>query len=157
MAVVGAAFLLSVDGTLARIHVEYDAVGAIHRLGLGQHVPVHDHEPDQILLTGQQLGLEPMQRRRERCTAVPDLWRPDQAKRRIRREACRVVEVLIPGQAAVNRLPQQIGQPELRVQPLPGVVQVLRDEMLQPQAFIQLTDQNEARVGRDARPLERDF
>ncbi len=31
------------------------------------------------------------------------------------------------------------------------------DDLLQPQAFIQLTDQNQARVGGDARPLERDL
>jgi hypothetical protein len=98
-----------------------------------------------------------MQRRCERCASVPGLWRPDQAKRGVGSESLGVFEVFIAGQAAVDRLPQEIRQPELRVQPLPGVAQVLRDEMLQPQAFIQLTDQNEAGVGGDARSLERDF
>ena len=79
------------------------------------------------------------------------------AKRRVRRHAHRVVEVLIPGQAAVDRLPQEIRQAELRVQALSGVAQVLRDECRQPQAFIQLAHQNETGVGRDARPLERDL
>ena len=43
-------------------------------------------------------------------------------------------------------MPQEIRQAELRVQPLSGVVQVLGDECLQPQAFIQLAHQKEARV-----------
>ena len=34
---------------------------------------------------------------------------------------------------------------------------MLRDERLQPQAFIQLAHQQETGVGRDARPLERDL
>ena len=38
-----------------------------------------------------------------------------------------------------------------------GVVQVLRDECLQPETFIQLAHQNEAGVGGDARTLERDL
>jgi len=37
--VIGAAFLLTMNGTLAGIHIEHDAVGAIQRLGLPQHVP----------------------------------------------------------------------------------------------------------------------
>ncbi len=34
---------------------------------------------------------------------------------------------------------------------------MLRDECLQPQAFIQLAHQNETGVGRDPRSLERDL
>ena len=66
------------------------------------------------------------------------------------------VEVFRAGQAAVDRLPHEIGQPALRVQSVAGVVQTLRDDELQPEAFVQLTDQNQADVGGDARPLEGD-
>ncbi len=38
-----------------------------------------------------------------------------------------------------------------------GIAQVLGDECLQPQTFIQLAHQNEASVRSDARSLERDF
>ena len=78
-------------------------------------------------------------------------------KCRVRRHAHRVVEVLIPGQAAVDRLPQEIRQAKLSVQALSAVAQVLCDERLQAQAFIQLAHQNEAGVRGDARSLERDL
>ena len=54
-------------------------------------------------------------------------------------------------------VPEEIRQTELGVQPMSGIAQVLRDECLQPQAFIQLAHQNEAGVRGDARSLERDF
>jgi hypothetical protein len=78
MPVVSASFLLAVYGTLAGIHVEHDAVGSVDHLRLSDHVAVHGHQPHEILLTGQQLGLEPMQSRCERSAAVPDLRRPDE-------------------------------------------------------------------------------
>ncbi len=100
-------------------------------------------------LAGQQLGLEPMQSGRQRRTPVPPLRRSDQARRRIGREARRVVEVFVARQAAIHGLPEQIRHAELRVQSLSGIVQVA-------QALIQLTDQNQAGVGGDARSLKRD-
>ena len=75
----------------------------------------------------------------------------------VRRHAHRVVEVFVAREPAVDRLPQEVRQAELRVQPLSGVAQVFGDECLQPQAYIQLAHQNEAGVRGDARSLERDF
>ena len=77
--VVGAALLLTVNRTLAGVHVEYDAVGAIKRLGLPERLPVQRHQPDQILFPGQQLGLEPVQGRGQRRPSVPDPLRADQS------------------------------------------------------------------------------
>jgi len=45
---------------LARIHVEHDPAGARRHPGLREHLPVHGHQPDEVLLSGQQLGLKPM-------------------------------------------------------------------------------------------------
>ena len=45
------------------------------------------------------------------------------------------------GQASVHRLLQQIRQPELGVHSLSAVTQALRDEGLQTEALIQLTDE----------------
>ncbi len=143
--------------TFARIHVEHDPVGARGHLGLCEHLPVHGPQPDEVLLSGQQLGLKPVQHRCQRRTPVPELWRSDEAKRRVRRHAHRVVEIFVAREPAVDRLPEEIRQTELGVQPLSGIAQVLGDECLQPQAFIQLAHQNEAGVGGDARSLERDF
>ena len=143
--------------TLAGIHVAHDPAGARRHPGLRQHLPVHGHQPDEILLSRQQLGLEPMQRRRQGRTAVPDLGRPDETKCRVRRHAHRVVEVFVAREPTVDRLSQEIRQAELGVQALSGVAQVLGDECRQPQAFIQLAHQKETGVGGDARPLERDL
>jgi hypothetical protein len=73
VAVVGAAFLLSMHWALAGIHVEQDAVGSVQRLGLPNHVAVHGHQSDEVLLARQQLGLEPVQGGRQRRTPIPSL------------------------------------------------------------------------------------
>ena len=98
-----------------------------------------------------------MQGRCQRRTPVPELWRPDETECRVRRHARRVVEVFVAREPAVDRLPEEIRQTELGVQPMSGIAQVLGDECLQPQAFIQLAHQKETGVGGDARPLERDL
>ena len=53
---------------------------------LREHLPVHGHQPDEILLSRQQVGLEPTQRRCQRRTPVPELWRPDETKGRVLRK-----------------------------------------------------------------------
>ena len=84
--VVGAAFLLPMHRALAGIHVEHDAVGSVERLCLSDQVAVHRHQPIEVVITGQQLGLEPMQSGRQGCTPVQPRRRPDQTKGRIGRE-----------------------------------------------------------------------
>ena len=98
-----------------------------------------------------------MQSGRQGCTPVQPRRRPDQTKGRIGRETLRVVEVFVARQAAVHRLPQEIGQPELRVPSVASVVQVRSDDPRKAKAFIQLTHQDQAGVGGDARPLKRDL
>ena len=80
VSVIGAPFLRPVHRALARIHVEHDPVGGRGHLGLREHLPVHGSQPGEIVLLGQQLGLKPVQRRCQRPTPVPALWRPDEAK-----------------------------------------------------------------------------
>ncbi len=104
--VVGAALLLTMNRTLAGVHVEHDAIGAVETFGLPKRLPVQRHQPDQILFLGQQLSLEPVQGRGQRRATVPDPLRTDQSERRIGCESFSVIEVLVARQAAVNRLPQ---------------------------------------------------
>jgi hypothetical protein len=130
-----------VHRALAGIHVQDNAVGSVCRLDLSNDITVHSHQPDQIFLSGQQLGLEPMQRRRQRRATIPDLRRSDQTKRGVSRESLRVIEVLIASQPTVDRLSQQVGESELRVQAMARITQVLRDEGRQSEAFIQLADE----------------
>ena len=141
--VIGAPFLLPMHRALTGVHVEYDAVGSVQGLGLSDHVAIHGHQPNEVLLAGQQLGLEPMQRRGQRRTPVPPFRGSDQPKRRVGRETSGVIEVFVAGQAAVDRLPQKIGQPELGVQSAAGVAQVPGDDRLKPEAFVKLADQNQ--------------
>ena len=79
-------------------------------------------------------------------------------------QSLHVIEIPIAGQAAVDRLPQQIRQPELRVQAVAGVAQVFCDDRLQTEAFIQLANQNQAssEMTRDPetrlqKPIEREL
>ena len=62
-----------------------------------------------------------------------------------------IVDILVPGQAAVQPLPQQVRKGQLRILP-PSVGQVLFDVFSEAQAFVQLPDQNQA-----AQPLTSDF
>lgn len=70
-------------------------------------------------------------------------------------ESLRVVEVFVARQAAVDRLPQEIRQRKLGVQSAAGVAQVFGDDRPQPEAFVQLADQNQPGVRSDARSLKR--
>jgi hypothetical protein len=73
--VVGTAVLLTMHRALAGIQVEHRAVGSVPRLAMSDHIAVHGHQPDEVLLASQQLGLEPMQRGGQGRTPVPSLRR----------------------------------------------------------------------------------
>ena len=62
-----------------------------------------------------------------------------------------------PAKPAVDRLTQQIRHADLCVRAVAGIAQVVGDALLQSEAFIQLADQNQPRVRRDMRSLERDL
>jgi hypothetical protein len=65
--------------------------------------------------------------------------------------------MFVPRQAAVQRLPQPIGERQLLVLAAPTDSQVFLDEFVQPQAFVQLSHQQQAAVGSDSRALEINF
>jgi hypothetical protein len=68
-----------------------------------------------------------------------------------------IIHVPVPSQAAVHRLPQQIGQWELCVLTPTGIGQLLPDEFAESQAFVQLLDENQATIGGDSRTLGSTF
>ena len=90
-------------------------------------------------------------------TAIPDLLRADQPKRRVSRHSDGVVDVLVACQAAVDRLPQQISERELLVQALSRVAEILIDQLPETEPLVQFANQNQATVGSDVRSLEIDF
>ena len=135
MAVVGAALLLAVDRAFGRIHVENDPLGVVLRLGLRNQLAVHSHQPQQVIFARQHLCLEALQSRGQCPAAIPVLLRADRAKGRIGRHSDGVIEVLVAGESAVNRLPQQIGQRELLVRALPRIHKVFVDQLAKPQSL----------------------
>ncbi len=90
----------------------------------------------------QHFGLERLQARGQGRAPLPDLPRADQPEGRILREARGIVHILIPGQPAIDRLPQKIGQRQLDILAPPGIVHVTVHEFAQAETFIQLAHQN---------------
>ncbi len=121
--------LPAVDRALGRVHVENDALGVVLRLGLRNQLAVHSHQPQQVLFARQHLCLEALQSRGQCPAAIPVPLRADQAKGRVSRHSDGVIEVLVAGESAVNRLPQQIGQRELLIRALPRVGEMFVDQL----------------------------
>ena len=157
VSVVGTAFLLAMDRTLGGVHVQNDPLGVVERLRLPDQLSVQCQQPQQVLFARQHLRLEAVQRRGQGRTAIPDLLRADQAKRRVSRHSDGVVDVLVARQAAVDRLPQQISERELLVCALPGVAEMLVNQFSETEPFVQFANQNQTTVGSDVRSLEIDF
>jgi hypothetical protein len=63
------------------------------------------------------------------------------------REARGVVDIRIPGQAAIDRLPQQVGQRQLDILASARIAQVSFYEHAQAETLIQLAHQNQTAVG----------
>ena len=104
----------------------------------------------------QQFGLERLQARGQRRSALPDLLRADEPEGRVLGEALGVVDILVARQSAVYRLPHQVGQRQLGVLSA-RVGQVPFDEFAEAQPFIQLPHQEQAAVRSDPRTLEVDL
>ena len=157
VSVVGTAFLLAMDRTLGGVQVQNDPLGVVERFRLPDQLSVQRHQPQQVLFARQHLRLEAVQRRGQGRTAIPDLLRTDQPKRRIDRNPLGVVEVLVASESAVDRLPQQIGQRELLVQALSRVAEMLVDQLPESESFIQFANENQTAIRGDSRSLEIDF
>jgi len=100
--------------------------------------------------------LERLQARSQGCPTLPDLLGADEPKGWILRHALGVVDILIPGQSAVHRLPQQVDQRQLGILAPAGIGQVPFHEFAQAQTHIQLAHQNQTTVGSHSRALEVD-
>jgi len=87
------------------------------------------------------------------ATPFANLLGADEPEGRILRKALGVVDILIPGQSAVHRLPQQIDQRQLDIFAPAGIAQVSPHEFAETQTFIQLAYQNQTTVGGHARAL----
>jgi hypothetical protein len=90
----------------------------------------------------QHFGLERLQARGQGRATLPDLPRADEPEGRILRQARGVVHILISGQAAIDRLAQQVGQRQLDILASTGIAQMSVHEFAQAETFVQLAHQN---------------
>ena len=118
-----AAGTTSVDARAVRV----DSIGRgveTHKPHRTTHIGVRFWDPEP--------RAAPVTNGEDRKSPVQEFLRPDETKGWVRRHADRVVGVFVASELAVDRLPQESRQAELPVQPMSGVVEVLRDEHLQP-------------------------
>lgn len=116
---------------------------------------VQASEPLVISFLGEDLRLEPMQRGRERDTRVSPLPRRQHPKRGVFDQSLGVVRVLVPGQAAIDRLTKQVGQRELAVASHAGSVRCRSISGLKP-TLVQVMGQQQSGVGGQRRTSELD-
>ena len=155
--VVGALLLLSVHRNLRRVHIQDRPVTRVHGFRLPDQSPVESCQSGKVLLLDQHLGFEALQARGQSRPSIPDLLRTDQPKGWVLGKPLRVVEVFVARQAAVHRLPQQVGKRKLRVLATTGIGQMLLDQFSKSQPLVELAHQDQATVGSDARTLEIDL
>ena len=152
--VVGTLFLLSVYRDLGRIHVQDRPVTRLHGFRFPDQGSVESCQSGKVLLFGQHLGLKGLQPGSQSRTSIPDLFGTDQPEGRVLGEPLGVVEVFVASQAAIDGLPQQVGEGKLRILPSAGVGQMLFDQCSEPESLVEFAHQDQAAVGRDAGTLE---
>jgi hypothetical protein len=99
---------------------------------------------------------EPVQGGRERNTGHPPLARGQHPKRRVLGQTLSVVGVLVPGQAAIDGLAEEIRQGELGVAPGAGIAEVSLDQGVEAEVLVQLAWQQQPGVGGHRRAMELD-
>ena len=154
MAVVGAAFLFAVGRALARIHVEHDdprLTPLVHRVDpLARQIG----ESGEVLRPRQPLGLEAAHLAGR---GSPTHWRfaaDHPAHRRVAAQPISVVHILVAGQPAEYRLPQQ---PDQQVASVPAgacLRQSLAAACGQSEHVVQLAIGQQSAIGGDRRTVE---
>ena len=156
VSVVRRLLLRAVDRTFGTVDVEDHPPRASACRGMLNQVRVQASQAVVVLLLGEDVRLESVERRGERDARVPPLPRCQHPKRRVLGEPLRVVRILVSGQTAVNRLPQQVSQRKLRVASGAGIGEVSLDQRAQAKALVKLAGQQQPGVGRDRGPLKLD-
>src|ERR1035437_1274092 len=113
-------------------------------------------QPGEVRVFGQHLGLETLQPRGKSGASIPALFRADQPEGRVLGEPLGVVEVFVASQAAIDRLPQQVGEAKLRVLPT-AVRQILFDQFAESEPLVEFAHQDQTTVRSDAGALELDL
>jgi hypothetical protein len=125
-----------VDRTLRAVDVEGHAPDE-RPCGIGLHqVRVEPREAPIVPLIREHVRFEPVERRGERDADVPPLTRGQHPKGGVLGQPLGVVGVLVTGQAAVDRLAEEVGQGELAIASGAGIGEVSVDERAQAEALV---------------------
>jgi hypothetical protein len=120
------------DRALGAVDVENHPLRArVCRRMLNQ-IRVHASQTLVVPLLGEDLRLEPLQRRRQRDARLPSLPRGEHSKRRVLGQPLGVIRVRVPGETAIDRLTNQVGQRELGVAPGAGSMRYRSITALRP-------------------------
>jgi hypothetical protein len=136
VAVVRGLLLGPMNGALGAVDVEDHPSRGRARRGMLNKFLVQASEPSAISRLGEDLRLEPMQCVRERDARVSALSRRQHSKRRVFGQSLGVVRVLVPSQAAIDRLTKQIGDRKLGVASRMGIAEMSFDQRTQAEASV---------------------
>ncbi len=153
MPIVGALLLLAVDRDLGAVRIEHHPPAWRDGLRPGEQLPIERGQTGKVLGPRQHFGLERLRTRGQGRVALQDLRGADQPEGRVLGKPLGIVDILVSRQAAVHRLPHQVGQRQLGVL-CARVGQVPLDEIPQTQSLVQLPHQQQAAVGSHPRALE---
>jgi hypothetical protein len=123
---------------------------------------MHPVDPDpgqigerrEVVVRGQQLGLEAAHLAGRGAAALDGLAADDPAHRRIAPETVGVVHVLVAGEAAVDGLAQQIDEAVPAILAGATVGDDIARQRAQPEDLVEFAIGQETSVGSDARPVE---
>ncbi len=132
--------------TRGAIHVEDDDLRSLAVMNPVDPDPREVRQRRQVLLRRQPLRLEAPHLTGRGRTTIKALAVHDGAHRRVARQPFGIVHVLVSGQAAIDRLPQQARQQVARVLATPQVRQRRPTEVGQAENIVQFP------IGRRQRP-----
>src|SRR5215475_9815108 len=138
VAVVGRLLLRPVYRTLRAVDIERHAAARWPRGFVLHQIRIEAREAAIVPLFREDLGFEPVERRGERHARLPPLARGQHPKRRVLSQSLGVVRVVVPGQATVDRLAEEVRQQELAIVSRAGIAEVSLDQRTQAEAFVQL-------------------
>jgi hypothetical protein len=109
-----------------------------------------------VPLVREDIRLEPVEGRSERDARVSPFTGGQHPKCRVLGQALGVVRVLVAGQAAVDRLAEEIGQRKLPIVSGARIREVSLDQGAKPEALVQLTREQQPGIGGDGGSPELD-
>jgi hypothetical protein len=137
VAVVGRLLLRAVDRALGAVDIQDQAPRERAGRLMLHEVRIEASESVVVPLIREDVRFEPVQRGCERDARLPPLAGRQHPKGGVLGQPLSIVGVLVPREAAVDRLAKQIGQSELEVAPRTGIGEVSLDQGAQAEPLVQ--------------------